>query len=287
MTAQVLDGEAVAARVRAEVAERVRRLRKAGTVPGLGTILVGDDAPSARYVALKHADSAEVGIDSFHEHLSPDVSQAELHRVIVGFNENPSVHSILLQLPLPSGLDEEQALLLIDPAKDVDGIHPVNLGRLVMGRPGPLSCTPAGIVELLTAYGVPIEGRHAVVIGRGITIGRPLALLLALKRPGCNAAVTVVHTGVPHIAPYVRQADIVVAAAGSPGIVTPEMVKPGAAVVAAGTTFEGRKVISDVDERVAEVAGWLSPRIGGVGPMTRAMLLQNAVAAAEATIERL
>jgi methylenetetrahydrofolate dehydrogenase (NADP+)/methenyltetrahydrofolate cyclohydrolase len=286
MTAQVLDGEVVAARVRAEVAERVRRLRKAGTVPGLGTILVGDDAPSARYVALKHADSAEVGIDSFHEHLPPDVSQAELHRVIVGFNENPAVHSILLQLPLPSGLDEEQALLLIDPAKDVDGIHPVNLGRLVMGRPGPLSCTPAGIVELLTAYGVPIEGRHAVVIGRGLTIGRPLALLLALKRPGCNAAVTVVHTGVPDIAPYVRQADIVVAAAGSPGIVTPEMVKPGAAVVAAGTTFQGRKVISDVDERVAEVAGWLSPRIGGVGPMTRAMLLQNAVAAAEKASEQ-
>jgi methylenetetrahydrofolate dehydrogenase (NADP+)/methenyltetrahydrofolate cyclohydrolase len=286
MTAQVLDGEVVAARVRAEVAERVHRLRKAGTVPGLGTILVGDDAPSARYVALKHADSAEVGIDSFHEHLPPDVSHAELHRVIVGFNENPAVHSILLQLPLPSGLDEEQALLLIDPAKDVDGIHPVNLGRLVMGRPGPLSCTPAGIVELLTAYGVPIEGRHAVVIGRGLTIGRPLALLLALKRPGCNAAVTVVHTGVPDIAPYVRQADIVVAAAGSPGIVTPEMVKPGAAVVAAGTTFQGRKVISDVDERVAEVAGWLSPRIGGVGPMTRAMLLQNAVAAAEKASEQ-
>jgi methylenetetrahydrofolate dehydrogenase (NADP+) / methenyltetrahydrofolate cyclohydrolase len=285
MTAQVLDGEAVAARVRAEVAERVRRLRKAGTVPGLGTILVGDDAPSARYVALKHADSAEVGIDSFHEHLPPDVSQEELHRVIVDFNENPAVHSILLQLPLPSGLDEEQALLLIDPAKDVDGIHPVNLGRLVMGRPGPLSCTPAGIVELLTAYGVPIEGRHAVVIGRGLTIGRPLALLLALKRPGCNAAVTVVHTGVPDIAPYVRQGDIVVAAAGSPGIVTPEMVKPGAAVVAAGTTFQGKKVISDVDERVAEVAGWLSPRIGGVGPMTRAMLLQNAVAAAEKASE--
>ncbi len=281
MTARVLDGEAVAARIRTDVAERVRRLRDAGTVPGLGTILVGDDPPSARYVALKHADSAEVGIDSFHEQLPADITQAELHRVIVRFNEDPAVHSILLQLPLPSGLDEEQALLLIDPAKDVDGIHPVNLGRLVMGRPGPLSCTPAGIVELLSAYDVPVEGRHAVVIGRGLTIGRPLALLLALKRPGCNAAVTVVHTGVPDIAPYVRQADIVVAAAGSPRIVTPDMVKPGAAVVAAGTTFEGKKVISDVDEGVAEVAGWLSPRLGGVGPMTRAMLLQNAVAAAE------
>ena len=286
MTAQVLDGEVVAARVRADVKERVRRLREAGTVPGLGTILVGDDAPSARYVALKHADCAEVGIDSFHEHLPADISQADLHEYILRFNEDPAVHSILLQLPLPSGLDEERALLMIDPEKDVDGIHPVNLGRLVMGRPGPLSCTPAGILELLTAYGVQVEGRHAVVIGRGLTIGRPLALLLALKRPGCNAAVTVVHTGVADIAPYVRQADIVVAAAGSPGIVTPDMVKPGAAVVAAGTTFEGKKVLSDVDERVAEVAGWLSPRLGGVGPMTRAMLLQNAVSAAEKAADR-
>jgi methylenetetrahydrofolate dehydrogenase (NADP+)/methenyltetrahydrofolate cyclohydrolase len=287
MTAQVLDGEAVAARVRSEVAERVRYLREHGTVPGLGTILVGDDGPSARYVALKHADSAEVGIASFHEHLPAHVSQADLDAVILRFNADPAVHSILLQLPLPSGLDEERALLLIDPAKDVDGIHPVNLGRLVMGRPGPLSCTPAGIVELLTAYGVPIEGRHVVVIGRGLTIGRPLALLLTLKRPGCNAAVTVVHTGVPDIAPYVRQADIVVAAAGSPGIVTPDMVKPGAAVVAAGTTFEGKKVLSDVDDRVAEVAGWLSPRLGGVGPMTRAMLLRNAVAAAENAVGKI
>ncbi len=201
MTAQVLDGEAVAAGVRSEVAERVHYLRERGTVPGLGTILVGDDGPSARYVALKHADCAEVGIDSFHEHLPADVSQDDLHAVILRFNADPAVHSILLQLPLPSGLDEERALLSIDPAKDVDGIHPVNLGRLVMGRPGPLSCTPAGIVELLTAYGVPIEGRHVVVIGRGLTIGRPLALLLTLKRPGCNAAVTVVHTGVPDIAP--------------------------------------------------------------------------------------
>jgi len=281
MTAKVLDGEAVAARVRGEVAERVRRLREAGTIPGLGTILVGDDAPSARYVALKHADCAQVGIDSIHEHLPGNTTQAELHAVIDRFNNDPAIHSILLQIPLPPGLDELKALLAIDPAKDVDGIHPVNLGRLVMGQPGPISCTPAGIVELLTSYGVQIEGQHAVIIGRGLTIGRPLALLLALKRPGCNAAVTVVHTGINDIAPYVRQGDIVVAAAGSPGIVTPDMIKPGAAVVAAGTSFEGKKVISDVDERVAEVAGWLSPRLGGVGPMTRAMLLKNAVAAAE------
>jgi methylenetetrahydrofolate dehydrogenase (NADP+) / methenyltetrahydrofolate cyclohydrolase len=281
MTAKVLDGEAVAARVRSEVKERVQRLRESGTVPGLGTILVGDDAPSARYVALKHEDCAQVGIESVHEHLPADISQSELHEVITRFNDDPAIHAILLQIPLPAGLDEERALLAIDPAKDVDGIHPVNLGKLVMGRPGPLPCTPAGIVKLLWEYDVPVEGRHVVIIGRGLTIGRPLALLLALKRPGCNAAVTVVHTGVADLAPYVREGDVVVAAAGSPGLITPDMVKPGAAVVAAGTTFEGRKVLSDVDERVSEVAGWLSPRLGGVGPMTRAMLLQNAVTAAE------
>jgi methylenetetrahydrofolate dehydrogenase (NADP+) / methenyltetrahydrofolate cyclohydrolase len=285
MTAKVLDGEAVAARVRSEVKERVQRLRESGTVPGLGTILVGDDAPSARYVALKHEDCAQVGIESVHEHLPADISQSELHEVITRFNDDPAIHAILLQIPLPAGLDEERALLAIDPAKDVDGIHPVNLGKLVMGRPGPLPCTPAGIVKLLWEYDVPVEGRHVVIIGRGLTIGRPLALLLALKRPGCNAAVTVVHTGVSDLAPYVREGDVVVAAAGSPGLVTPDMVKPGAAVVAAGTTFEGRKVLSDVDERVSEVAGWLSPRLGGVGPMTRAMLLQNAVTAAEKAAE--
>jgi methylenetetrahydrofolate dehydrogenase (NADP+) / methenyltetrahydrofolate cyclohydrolase len=286
MTAKVLDGEAVAARVRSEVKERVERLRESGTVPGLGTILVGDDAPSARYVALKHEDCAQVGIESVHEHLPADISQSELHEVITRFNDDPAIHAILLQIPLPAGLDEERALLAIDPEKDVDGIHPVNLGKLVMGRPGPLPCTPAGIVKLLWEYDVPVEGRHVVIIGRGLTIGRPLALLLALKRPGCNAAVTVVHTGVADLVPYAKEGDVVVAAAGSPGLVTPDMIKPGAAVVAAGTTFEGRKVLSDVDERVSEVAGWLSPRLGGVGPMTRAMLLQNAVTAAEKAVGR-
>jgi len=281
MTAVVLDGEALAGRIRGDVAQRVRKLRDRGIVPGLGTILVGDDGPSARYVELKHEDSAQVGIESYHRHLPADISQEDLEKVTAEFNDDARVHAILLQIPLPKGLDEERALLSIDPDKDVDGIHPVNLGRLVMGSPKVLSCTPAGIMELLWAYDVPVEGRNAVVIGRGLTIGRPLALLLALKRPGCNAAVTVVHTGVPDIASYVRRADIVVAAAGSPGMVTPEMIKPGAAVVAAGTSFEGKKVLSDVDERVGEVAGWLSPRLGGVGPMTRAMLLRNAVDAAE------
>jgi methylenetetrahydrofolate dehydrogenase (NADP+)/methenyltetrahydrofolate cyclohydrolase len=281
VTARILDGEALAARFRAEITDRVARLAAEGIRPGLGTILVGDDTPSERYVALKHADCAEVGIASVHEHLPAETSQEELEAVIRRFNADPAVHAYLVQLPLPKGLDEEAALLAVDDAKDVDGLHPVNLGRLVMGTPGPLPCTPAGIVELLHAYDVPVEGRHVVVIGRGITIGRPLALLLALKRPGCNAAVTVVHTGVADLAHYVRQADIVVAAAGSAGLVTPAMVKPGAAVVGAGTTWEGRKVLSDVEESVAEVAGWITPRIGGVGPMTRAMLLRNAVRAAE------
>ncbi|HUO49258.1 MAG TPA: tetrahydrofolate dehydrogenase/cyclohydrolase catalytic domain-containing protein [Acidimicrobiales bacterium] len=281
MTARLLDGEALAARMRAELTDRVARLRASGVVPGLGTVLVGDDAPSARYVAMKHADCEEVGIASVGEHLPADASQRDVLAVIDKMNADPAVHAYLVQLPLPAGLDEEAALLAVDPTKDVDGLHPVNLGRLVMGTPGPLPCTPAGIVELLHAYDVPVEGRHVVIVGRGLTIGRPLALLLALKRPGCNAAVTVVHTGVPDMADHVRRADIVVAAAGSAGLVTKDMVKPGAAVVGAGTSWEGRKLLSDVDESVAEVAGWITPRIGGVGPMTRAMLLRNAVAAAE------
>jgi methylenetetrahydrofolate dehydrogenase (NADP+)/methenyltetrahydrofolate cyclohydrolase len=281
MRARLLDGEAVAARIRSDVADRVARLVARGVTPGLGTILVGDDVPSARYVALKHADCAQVGMASVHEHLPADTSQEALHAVISRYNADSAVHAYLVQLPLPRGLDEEAALLAVDPAKDVDGLHPVNLGRLVMGAPGPSPCTPAGIVELLAAYDVPVEGRHAVVIGRGITIGRPLALLLALKRPHCNAAVTVVHSAISDLADYVRSGDVVVAAAGSPGLVTPSMVSPGAAVVGAGTSWEGRRVVSDVLESVGDVAGWITPRIGGVGPMTRAMLLRNAVEAAE------
>ncbi len=281
MTAVLLDGEALAARIRGEVTDRVARLASAGVIVGLGTILVGDDAPSERYVAMKHADCEEVGISSVHEHLPADVSQAEVEAVVARFNADPGVHAYLVQLPLPAGLDEERVLLAVDPEKDVDGLHPVNLGRLVMGAAGPLPCTPAGIVELLRANDVPVEGRHVVIIGRGLTIGRPLSLLLAMKRPGCNAAVTVVHTGVDDMAGLVRQADVVVAAAGRAGLVTADMVKPGAAVVGAGISRDGRKLLSDVDDSVAEVAGWLTPRIGGVGPMTRAMLLMNAVRAAE------
>ena len=280
MTAALLDGEALASAIRAEVAERLRAFRQEGQVAGLGTILVGDDGPSARYVAMKHEDCAEVGMSSIHEHLPADVTQAELESVVARFNADPAVDAYLVQLPLPPHIDEERVLLAVDPDKDVDGLHPVNLGRLVMGADGPLPCTPAGIVELLAANKVPVEGKHVVIIGRGLTIGRPLALLLASKRPGCNAAVTVVHTGVDDLAGLVRQGDVVVAAAGRAGLVTPHMVKPGAAVVGAGTSWSGRKLLSDVDESVAEVAGWMTPRIGGVGPMTRAMLLRNALRAA-------
>jgi len=281
MAAILLDGEALAARVRAELSERVALLKAAGVTPGLGTVLVGDDAPSARYVAMKHQDCAEVGIVSVHEELPGDVTQKHLESVVRSLSANPEVDALLVQLPLPGGLDEERTLMAVDPDKDVDGLHPVNLGRLVMGAPGPLPCTPAGIVELLAAYDVPVSGRHVVIIGRGLTIGRPLALLLALKRPGLNAAVTVVHTGVPNLGEYVVQGDIVVAAAGRANLVTRDMVKPGAAVVGAGVSRDGKRLLSDVEESVQEVAGWITPRIGGVGPMTRAMLLRNAVLAAE------
>lgn len=279
MAAAVLDGEALAASIRASLKDEVARLLEHGVVPGLGTILVGEDPPSARYVAMKHQDCKEVGITSFHEQLPEDVSERELLDVIQRFNADPGIDAYLIQLPLPRHLDEDRILLAVDPEKDVDGLHPINLGRLVMGRPGPLPCTPAGIVELLAANHVDVEGRNVVIVGRGLTIGRPLALLLALRRPHCNAAVTVVHTGVPDIGDYLRRADVVVAAAGSAGLVTRDMIKPGAAVVGAGVSWEGRKLLSDVADDVSEVAGFVTPRIGGVGPMTRAMLLKNAVAA--------
>jgi methylenetetrahydrofolate dehydrogenase (NADP+)/methenyltetrahydrofolate cyclohydrolase len=283
MSAILLDGEAVAARIRAAVGDRAATLATEGVHVGLGTILVGDDAPSARYVAMKHEDCESLGLHSVGEHLPATATQREVEDAIARLNADPKVSAFLVQLPLPEGLDEERALLAVDPDKDVDGLHPVNLGRLVLGTPGPLPCTPAGILELLHAYDVPVEGRHVVIIGRGVTIGRPLANLLTLKRPGCNAAVTVLHTGVglDDMTAITRTADIVVAAAGRPHLLTPDMVKPGAAVVSAGTTFEGKKLVPDAHPDVAEVAGWITPRLGGVGPMTRAMLLRNALRAAE------
>jgi methylenetetrahydrofolate dehydrogenase (NADP+)/methenyltetrahydrofolate cyclohydrolase len=281
MSAVLLDGEALAGRIKMELSERVARLTATGRVPGLGTLLVGDDPSSARYVEMKIEESAQIGVRSYDVHLPSSATQAEIEEVVDRFNADENVHSILVQLPLPIGVNEEEVLLRVLPEKDVDGLHPTNLGRLVMGAPGPLPCTPAGIVELLAAYDVPVEGKHVVVIGRGLTIGRPLALLLAMRRPHCNAAVTVVHTGVEHIDDLVRSADVIVAAAGKAGLVTKDMVKPGAAVVGAGTSFSGRKLLSDVEEDVSEVAGWITPRLGGVGPMTRAMLLRNAVLASE------
>jgi methylenetetrahydrofolate dehydrogenase (NADP+)/methenyltetrahydrofolate cyclohydrolase len=281
MSAVLLDGEALAGRIKMELSERVARLTSTGRTPGLGTLLVGDDPSSARYVEMKVEECAQIGVKSFDVHLPSSATQAEIEAVVDRFNADDNVHSILVQLPLPVGVNEEEVLLRVLPEKDVDGLHPTNLGRLVMGAPGPLPCTPSGIVELLAAYDVPVEGKHVVIIGRGLTIGRPLALLLAMRRPHCNAAVTVVHTGVDNIAELVRSADVIVAAAGRAGLVTRDMVRPGAAVVGAGTSWSGRKLLSDVDEDVSEVAGWITPRLGGVGPMTRAMLLRNAVLAAE------
>ena len=277
MTAILLDGQKLADDVKQQIATQVEQL---DFVPGLGTILVGDDPASHSYVGAKIRDCAEVGIASIHEHLSADTQQTELASVIQKFNSDPNVHAYIVQLPLPKQLNEEAALLAIDPQKDADGLHPVNLGRLVMGVDGPLPCTPRGIQLMLETYEIPVEGKQVCVIGRGLTIGRPMALLMALKRPTANAAVTVIHTGVQDLAHYTQQADIVIAAAGVPNLVTPDMIKPGAAVIGGGLTREGKKILSDVDEAVAEVAGWVTPRLGGVGPMTRAMLLKNTVDAA-------
>jgi methylenetetrahydrofolate dehydrogenase (NADP+)/methenyltetrahydrofolate cyclohydrolase len=281
MTAKMLDGESVARRIKAELRDRIDALIRKDHMPGLGTILVGDDGPSANYVAMKHRDCEEVGISSHHVHLPADATETDVLEVVEQFNADDRVDAYLMQYPFPAHLDYESILLRVDPAKDVDGLHPVNLGRLVQGVDAPLPCTPAGIQVLLEHFGIEIAGRHVVIVGRGLTIGRPLANLLTLKRPNANAAVTVVHTGVPDIGVYTRQADILIAAAGSPALITKEMVKPGAVVVAAGVSFEGKKLLSDVADDVAEVASWLSPRIGGVGPMTRAMLLSNCVEAAE------
>jgi len=282
MAATLLDGNALAASVKDDLRARIKQLGENGITPGLGTILVGDDPPSHAYVRLKREDSAELGIRSIHTELPADVSQADLLGVIEHYNRDPDVDAYILQVPLPDHLDAEAALLAIDPAKDADGLHPVNLGKLVIGvRDAPRPCTPLGIQALLVMYGVPIEGQHIVIIGRGLTIGRPLANLLSLKERHANATVTVCHTGTKFLPTYTREADIIVAAAGRPSILTPDMVRPGAAVVGAGVTMQGRKVVPDVDEACADVAGWITPRLGGVGPTTRAMLLRQTVETAQ------
>ena len=276
-----LRGVPVLAAEKVRLAERIAALQAQGITPGLGTLLVGDDPASAKYVAMKHRNCAELGIASHHEHLPADATQAQVEAVVERWNADPAVDAYLMQHPFPEHLDFEGALLRVDPAKDVDGLHPVNLGRLVQGVPGPRPCTPAGIQALLAHYEVPVAGTHVVVVGRGLTVGKALANLLSLKEEGANAAVTLLHTGVADIRPFVATADVLVVAAGSPGIISRDMVKPGAAVVQTGTTIRDGAYLPDVDDEVAEVAGWFAPVTGSVGPMTRAMLLRNCVAAAE------
>ena len=283
MTAQRLDGKALAAEIRIGLKERVAGLAELGIVPGLGTVLVGDDPGSRAYVNGKHRDCAQVGIASIRWDLPADASQAQVEEVVEELNADPACTGYIVQLPLPAGLDAHAVLNLMDPAKDADGLHPVNLGKLVLGEPGPLPCTPRGIIELLRHYGVAIAGADVTVIGRGITVGRALGLLLTRRSE--NATVTLCHTGTKDLPAHTRNADIVVVAAGRPGLVTADMVKPGAAVVDVGITrtdTEPPRLVGDVAPDVAEVAGWLAPMPGGVGPMTRAMLLVNVVEAAEA-----
>jgi len=280
-TARMLPGAPVAEAVLAGTAAAAAALRARGVTPSLATILVGDDDASAGYIRIKQRQAAELGFASPHEHLPATATQADLSRAIDRFNADPAVHGLLVQYPVPAGLDYDAALQAIDPDKDVDGMHPLNMGRLAVGLPGPLPCTPAGIEALLAHYEIPVAGREVVILGRGATLGRPLAMLLAQKRPTANAAVTVVHTGVPDWPRYTRRADILVAAAGVPGIIQPEHVRQGAVVIGAGVRYEGRRLLPDVDEACAEVAGAITPRVGGVGPTTVAMLFRNAVRAAE------
>jgi methylenetetrahydrofolate dehydrogenase (NADP+) / methenyltetrahydrofolate cyclohydrolase len=282
MTAVVMHGAPVAGAVLAQVDDDVAKLTAEGRTVGLGTILVGDDPASAGYIRKKHEACEAHGILSAHQQLAADASQAEILDAVRAFNEDPAVDAFLIQNPFPGGQDYNAAISAVDPAKDADGLHPTNLGLLALGvTDAPLACTPAGIMAMLAHYEVPVEGRHVVIVGRGPTIGRPLSLLLSQKRKGANAAVTVVHTGVPDWADYTRRADIVVGGAGVGNMIGPDDVRPGAAVVGAGLTWEGKRVISDVDEAVGEVAGWVTPRLGGVGVTTVALLLANAVRAAQ------
>ena len=281
MSAILLPGAPVSEAVFESLKPRIDALVAAGHPPGLATVLVGNDGASAGYVRMKHAKCAELGLESFHAELPADATQADLLAAVHRFNDDPRVHAMLVQHPIPSHLDYEAALDEMDPDKDADGLHPVNLGRLALSVPGPVPATPAGIEALLAHYEIPVSGRHVVILGRGFTLGRPLSILLSQKRPTANAAVTVVHTGVPNWGDYARRADILIAAAGVPGIVQPEHVNPGSVVIGGGVRYEGRTLLPDVDEACAEVAGWITPRVGGVGPTTIAMLFRNLVEAAE------
>ncbi len=281
MTATLLDGKATAAEVKADLARRVAALRSHGVTPGLGTVLVGDDPGSRAYVAGKHRDCAEVGIESIQVELGSDATQADVERVVDDLNADPRCTGYIVQLPLPAELDANAVLARMNPAKDADGLHPTNLGWLVLGRPAALPCTPRGIVTLLRRYDVPLAGAEVCVVGRGVTVGRPLGLLLTRRTE--NATVTLCHTGTRDLAAHLRVADVVVAAAGVPELVTADVVKPGAAVLDVGITRTSSGLVGDVDASVREVAGFVAPMPGGVGPMTRAMLLTNVVESAERT----
>jgi methylenetetrahydrofolate dehydrogenase (NADP+)/methenyltetrahydrofolate cyclohydrolase len=279
VTATRLDGKATAATIRTELTDRVTALADAGRRPGLGTLLVGDDPGSRWYVNAKHSDCAQVGIASIQRELPADATQADVLAVVEEFNADPACTGYIVQLPLPRQVSEAAVLEAMDPDKDADGLHPTNLGRLVLGVPGPLPCTPLGIVELLRRYDVALAGAEVVVVGRGVTVGRPLGLLLTRRTE--NATVTLCHTGTRDLAAHTRAADVVVAAAGVPGLITADMVKPGAAVLDVGVSRVDGKIAGDVAADVVEVAGHVAPNPGGVGPMTRAMLLSNVVALAE------
>ena len=285
MTARLLDGAATLKAIKGELSTRVEALRRRGVVPGLGTVLVGDDPASHWYVRAKHRDCAEIGIESIQRDLPAGTTQAEVEAVVDELNADPACTAFLVQQP--TGLDEFAILGRVDPVKDVDGLHPTNLGWLVLGKPAPVPCTPAGVIELLRRHDVPIAGANVCVIGRGLTVGRPLGLMLTRRSE--NATVTLCHTGTRDLASRVREADIVVSAAGKPDIVTADMVRPGAAVLDVGvsrvTGEDGKaRIAGDVAADVVEVAGWVSPNPGGVGPMTRAMLLANVVEAAERSL---
>jgi methylenetetrahydrofolate dehydrogenase (NADP+)/methenyltetrahydrofolate cyclohydrolase len=279
MTARILDGKAVALAIREDLARRVAELARRGITPGLGTVLVGDDPGSRAYVRGKHRDSAQVGIASIGRELPADATQDEVEAVVDELNADPACTGFLVQLPLPPGLDAQRVLHRIDPDKDADGLHPLNLGKLVLGEPGPVPGTPEGIIELLRSYDIPLAGADVTVIGRGITVGRTLGLMLTRRSE--NATVTLCHTGTKDLAAHTRAADIVISAAGRPRLLTADMIRPGAVVVDVGITRTDAGLVGDVDPGVAEVAGWLAPVPGGVGPMTRAMLLAKVVTFAE------
>lgn len=283
MTAQLLAGGPVAEAVLEDVRKRVEALGQQGKSVGLGTILVGDDEASAGYVRKKHETCAQLGIASTDVHIGADEDPQTLLDAVDRLNADPAVDAYIVQYPVADGFDFDAAINRMDPDKDADGLHPENLGRLVLQQDGPIPCTPAGIRAMFVHYGIDLRGKDVVIVGRGPTLGRPLSLLLTLKGPGANAAVTVVHSAVDDLSAHTKRADVVIAAVGSPSIVTADMVKPGAVVVSGGISWEGRKLLPDVDEAVGEVASWITPRLGGVGPTTVAMLLRNTVTAAEKT----